>query len=97
MFLVVGNSLPVLKVRELSLLLQIVDKHHQVGCRREETFLLSDEAIDFEEEEPEQGDREKLVFVHIEIGVQKVSQEVLSARVVVLESHLEDHAIVLWT
>lgn len=74
----VSYQLHVLHVWHQTLALQVVHQHHQVSVAREVPSAFTCEAIHFQEEQPEVGERQKLLLVQKQIRVQQRSQKELS-------------------
>jgi hypothetical protein len=83
-----------LHVWHQTLVLQVVYQHHQVSVAREVTSAFTCEAIHFQEEQPEVGERQKLLLVQKKIRVQQRSQKELSLDAEKLELKFKHGSIV---
>ena len=67
--LLVCDVTHVLHVRQETLSLEVVHKHHQVSVARQVPATLSRETIGLQEEKPEVGQGQELLLVQEQIGV----------------------------
>ena len=76
--------------------MQVVDEHHQVARAAQPSSLAAYEAVGFQEEQPEVGEREEFLLVSEDIQVKQFRKQEFSLRSHVLELYLEHSTIIFF-
>ena len=90
------NQPLVLVIRQETLGLQIIHKHHQVTRAAQPASLAANKAVSFQEEQPEVGEWQEFLLVSEDVQVEQFGEKEFPLRRHMLELNLEDSPIIIF-